>query len=50
LKDSGEVFVNELRKKLADQDIHFDVALRAIARHIECDDVLFATRDLENPL
>lgn len=50
LKDSGEVSVNELRKELASQHVLFVVALRAIARHIECDDVLFATEDLENPL
>jgi hypothetical protein len=50
LKDSGEVFVNELRKELASSHILFDVAVRAIARHVGSDDVLFATADPANPL
>lgn len=50
LKDSGESFVNELRKELSSKHILFDVPLRAIARHIGCDDVLFATGNREYPL
>lgn len=50
VKDSGEVFVIELRKEFANQHVLFDVPVKAIARHIGCDDVLFATGDPENPL
>jgi hypothetical protein len=50
LKDSGEVYVVELRKELGSWHVLFDVPVRAIARHVECDDVLFATGAPENPL
>jgi hypothetical protein len=50
LNDSGEGFVNELRKELASRHVLFDVPVRAIARHVGCDDVLFATADPANPL
>lgn len=50
LKDSGEVYVVELRKELGSRHVLFDVPVRAIARHVECDDVLFATGDPANPL
>jgi hypothetical protein len=50
LKDSGESFVDELRKELPSRHVLFDVPVRAIARHVARDDVLFATTDSENPL
>src|SRR5262245_36198653 len=50
LKDSGEVYVVELRKELGSRHVLFDVPVRAIARHVGCDDVLFATADPANPL
>jgi hypothetical protein len=50
LKDSGEVFVNELHKELASGHVLFHVSVHAIARHVGCDDVLFVTADPANPL
>ncbi len=34
LKDSGEVYVVELRKELGSRHVLFDVPVRAIARHV----------------
>jgi hypothetical protein len=50
LRYSGEVFVNELRKEVGPQHILFDVSAEAVARHVGCDDVLFATEDSSHPL
>jgi hypothetical protein len=50
LKDSGEVYVVELRKELGSRHVLFDVPVRAIARHVGCADVLFATADPAKPL
>jgi hypothetical protein len=50
LKNSGEHFVNELRKELSRQHVLFDVPVRAIGRHVGCDDVLFTADDSEKPL
>ena len=45
LQDSGEAFVKELQKELPSDHALHGVAVVAVARRIDCDDVLFATAD-----
>jgi len=50
LEDSGKVFVIELRKELASDHILVEVCVRAVARHVGSNDVLFATDNPANPI
>ena len=50
VNDSGDVFVSELRRELAEGHILFSVTVAAVARRTDCDDVLFATADPSKPL
>jgi hypothetical protein len=50
ITESGDIFVIELRKEVGPRHILFGVPVQALARHIACDDVLFAADDLDKPL
>jgi hypothetical protein len=50
LQGSGEAFVNELQTELPYDHALHGVAVVAVARRIDCDDVLFATADPAKPL
>jgi hypothetical protein len=50
LTESGEALVNELQKELPHQHILYGVPVMALARRIDCIDVLFAIDDPSKPL
>jgi hypothetical protein len=50
LQDVGETLVNELQKELPAQHVLKGVPVIAVARRLDCDDVLFATADPSMPL
>lgn len=47
---SGDPFVRELRRELSEGHALHGVPLVAVARRMECDEVLFATSDVDMPL
>jgi hypothetical protein len=50
LKDSGEALVKELQKELPPQHVLYGVPVIAVARRIDCYDVLLAADDPSKPL
>jgi hypothetical protein len=50
LEGPGDAFVNELQKEVSPQHALHGVPVVAIARRMDCDDVLFATADRTMPL
>lgn len=50
LKDAGEALVSELQKELSPQHVLHGVPVVAVARRIDCDDVLFVIADASKPL
>jgi hypothetical protein len=50
LEGSSDTFVNELQKELPPQHVLHGLPAVAVARRIDCDDVLFATADPTIPL
>ena len=45
-----EALVNELQRELSPQHVLYGILVAAVARRIDCDDVLFATADPSKPL
>jgi hypothetical protein len=50
LKDAGEALVAELQKELPAHHVLYGVPVIAVARRIDCDDVLFAADDTSKTL
>lgn len=50
IEGRAEALVNELQKELPPQHVLHGVQVVAVARRIDCDDVLFATTDPMKPL
>ncbi len=48
--DAGEALAKELQRELSLQHVLHSIPVVAIARRIDCDDVLFATADPLKPL
>ena len=47
---SGDAFVRELQKEVPAQHVLHGLQVIAVARRIDCDEVLFATSDPTKPL
>ena len=47
---SGDAFVSELQKEVSARHVLYGLSVIAVARRIDCDDVLFATPDPAKPL
>jgi hypothetical protein len=50
LKDAGEALVNELQNELPPRHVLYGVPVIAVARRIDCDDVLFTAEDSSKTL
>ncbi len=50
LKDGSDALVKELQKEMSPQHVLYGVPVVAVARRIDCDDVLFAVDDSAKPL